>query len=71
MKNATRDIDEMYANLCRLEEKEVNTGNEGVDRGFGGEHEIMREDFWREMENSENPFETICFFISKGYLKNI
>ena len=66
------DIDEMYANLCRMEE-EVMTGKEVVDgAGFGhSEQEMMREDFWREMENSENPFETICFFISKGYLENI
>jgi hypothetical protein len=65
------DIDEMYAKLCRLEE-EGTTWKAGVDGGFGRrEQEIMREDFWREMENSENPFETICFFISKGYLDNI
>lgn len=65
------DIDEMYATLCRLEE-EGTTWKAGVDSAFGHrEQEIMREDFWREMENSENPFETICFFISKGYLDSI
>ncbi len=62
------DIDEMYANLCRIEEEEVVTGTEVVDGGSG--QEMMREDFWREMENSD-PFESACFFIAKGYLDNI
>jgi len=65
------DIDEMYSNLCQLEEEEgissaqySTTANSGV--------EMMREDFWREMEqHSDDPFETICFYISKGYLENI
>jgi hypothetical protein len=65
------NIDEMYADLCRLEEDSI-TGKGVIDGGSGmREQEMMREDFWREMENSEDPFQTICFFISKGYLANI
>ncbi len=67
------DIDEMYAKLCRMEEEEeeevLMTGKEVIDGG--SRQEMMREDFWRELENSENPFETVCFFIAKGYLDNI
>jgi hypothetical protein len=36
-----------------------------------GRLEMMKEDFWREMERSEDPFETVCFYISKGYLGNV
>jgi len=60
------DIDEMYSKLQQLEE----------DGGMAGQtaaavNDMMKEDFWREMEHSDDPFETICFYISKGYLENI
>jgi len=62
------DIDEMYSNLCQLEEE----GSNGQSRGIELESiDAMKEDFWREMERSDDPFETICFYISKGYLENI
>lgn len=59
------DIDEMYANLCRLEE-DSSLENAVVEEDIG-----LKEDFWREMERSDDPFETLCFFISKGSLENI
>lgn len=64
------DIDEMYSNLCQLEEEgmtksTIASRSEEVER-----LEMTRESFWREMENASNPVETICFYISKGYLEN-
>ena len=65
------DIDEMYLNFCQLEEdgmREQSTSanqSEEFDR-----QDMMKENFWREMEISGDPFETICFYISKGYLEN-
>lgn len=64
-------IDDMYSKLCELEEQ----GGGGQSIAGRGEDtrslEVMTEDFWREMEHSVDPFETICFYISKGYLENI
>eukprot|EP00571_Detonula_confervacea_P014445 CAMPEP_0172306174 /NCGR_PEP_ID=MMETSP1058-20130122/7296_1 /TAXON_ID=83371 /ORGANISM="Detonula confervacea, Strain CCMP 353" /LENGTH=1547 /DNA_ID=CAMNT_0013017977 /DNA_START=1 /DNA_END=4644 /DNA_ORIENTATION=- len=66
------DIDEMYSNLCQLEEDGPTGQSTTVDRGDElGRLDITKEDFWREMEHSDDPFETICFYISKGYLENI
>ena len=56
------DIDEMYSNLVQLEEE----GKTSVDEV--GKMDTMKEDFWREMEHADDPFETMCFYISKGYL---
>ena len=56
------DIDEMYSNLVQLEEE----GKPSVDEV--GKMDTMKEDFWREMEHADDPFETMCFYISKGYL---
>ena len=59
------DIDKMYADLCLLEEE----GATGRTRDEElGRSDARKEDFWREMEHSDDPFETICFYISKGYL---
>ena len=59
------NIDEMYANLCQLEEEGKSTTT-----NFDN-NDALKEDFWREMEHSDDPFETICFYMSKGYLENI
>ncbi|KAL7480003.1 hypothetical protein ACHAW6_005715 [Cyclotella cf. meneghiniana] len=64
------DIDGMYSTLCELAE------DSGFPSAAGTKHNIAgildsKEDFWREMEHSDDPFETMCFFISKGYLDNI
>ena len=63
----------MYSNLCQLEEDGAGTRqSNAVGRGEEFERlEMTKEDFWREMEHSDDPFETICFYISKGYLENI
>lgn len=66
------DIDEMYSTLCQLEEDGVTGQSTPAERGEElGRLEMMKEDFWREMEHSDDPFETICFYMSKGYLENI
>ena len=62
----------MYSNLCRLEEDGISEQSAAAGGGEQFERlEMMKEDFWREMEHSDDPFETICFYISKGYLENI
>lgn len=59
------DIDEMYANLLQLEEEgKFPSPPTSLT-------ETQKEGFWREIELSDDPFETIAFYISKGYLSNI
>jgi len=68
------DIDEMYSSLCQLEEDSHTISGQSTQAGRAAEFERIeatKEDFWREMEHSDDPFETICFYISKGYLENI
>ncbi|KAL7550009.1 hypothetical protein ACHAWF_014291 [Thalassiosira exigua] len=70
------NIDEMYSKLCGLKEEEEEMSGKppagGGEEGFSGQISgPMTEDFWRDMENSDDPFETICFYISKGYLESI
>lgn len=60
------DIDDIYAKLLSSSEGSQPHMIESVER-----QQMKKEEFWREMENSEDPFETICFFISKGYLDNV
>jgi hypothetical protein len=60
------DIDDIYAKLLSSSEGSQPHMMESVER-----QQMKKEEFWREMENSEDPFETICFFISKGYLDNV
>ena len=59
------DIDDIYSRLLGLSEGPQQAQRDSVER-----QEMKKEEFWREMEHSEDPFETICFFISKGYLEN-
>jgi hypothetical protein len=59
------DIDDIYLRLLSLSEGPQTHMMDSVER-----QEMKKEEFWREMEHSEDPFETICFFISKGYLEN-
>ena len=60
------DIDDIYSRLLSLSEgPQPAHVMDSVER-----QEMKKEEFWREMEHSEDPFETICFFISKGYLEN-
>jgi hypothetical protein len=60
------DIDDIYSRLLSLSEgPQAHNVIDSVER-----QEMKKEEFWREMEHSEDPFETICFFISKGYLEN-
>jgi hypothetical protein len=52
-----------------LEEEKKTEQNSAVNIDEElGKVEMMSEDFYREMEQSEDHFETICFCISKGYL---
>ena len=52
-----------------MEEEKKTEQNSAVDIDEElGKVEMMSEDFYREMEQSEDHFETICFCISKGYL---
>ena len=63
------DIDEMYSNLRRLEEEGMglqSNANEDFAR-----LDMMKEDFWRDMEHSDDPFDTVCHFMSKGYTGNL
>lgn len=64
------DIDEMYSNLCHLEEEVATATAMGQQSDPLVDGEIMKEDFWREMEHSDDPFVTICYYISKGYLEH-
>jgi hypothetical protein len=32
-------------------------------------HLLKKLESWREMEHADDPFETMCFYISKGYLE--
>jgi len=55
-----------------LEEENKTEQNSAVDRDEElGKVEMMSEDFYREMEQSDDHFETICFCISKGYLRSL
>lgn len=58
----------MYSTLQDMAEGKQNQSLAADTGGFGRQGS---EEFWREMENSYDPFETICFYISKGYLENI
>ena len=57
----------MYSNLCELSDDngafttatDVNSANNS------------KEAFWREMEHSEDPLETVCYFLSRGHLDKI
>ena len=60
------DIDDIYSRLLSLSEGSQQPQLDSVEQ-----QEMKKEEFWREMEHSEDPFETICFFISKGYLDNV
>jgi len=61
------DINSMYYNLLQLEE--------GKKAGLSNEKKItdaMKENFWRDLEQSDSdPFDTIGFYIAKGYLDHI
>ena len=61
------DINDMYYYLLQLEEEKK--------AGLSNEKKVtdaMKEDFWRELEQSDSdPFDTIGFYIAKGYLDNI
>ncbi|KAL9180902.1 hypothetical protein ACHAXT_009707 [Thalassiosira profunda] len=67
------DIDDMYSKLCRREEEEGGPPSAPFPARGGDDasrSEARKEDFWREMERSDDPFETICFYMSKGYLED-
>jgi hypothetical protein len=54
------DIDEMYSTLMEFADtKPQVTSND------------LKEAFWREMEHSDDPFQTVCFFLSRGHLEDI
>lgn len=61
------DINSMYYNLLQLEEEKK--------AGLSNEKKVtdaMKEDFWRDLEQSDSdPFDTIGFYIAKGYLDHI
>ena len=63
------DIDEMYSSLCELTEDD--TGNSHVIEGEEFGRQVAKEEFWRNMEQSDDPFETICLYISRGTLEDI
>jgi hypothetical protein len=60
----------MYSTLCELADENGFPSAAGTKQSYAGRPD-SKEDFWREMEHSDDPFETMCFFISKGYLDNI
>ena len=63
----------MYARLCRREGAEGGPPSAPFAARGGDDasrSEARKEDFWREMERSDDPFETICFYLSKGYLED-
>ena len=59
------DIDDIYSRLLTISESPQQVPIESPEK-----QEMKKEEFWREMEQSEDPFETVCFFISKGFLEN-
>ena len=61
------DIDEMYSDLCEVADTSITSADAGNIFGRND----SREEFWREMEHSDDPFETLCFYISKGYLEGV
>jgi len=66
------NIDEINSYISRLEEEQRAEHNLSSNRD--GEFEVsemMREDFWREMEQTDDNFETISWFLSKGFLVNL
>ena len=62
------DIDEMYSNLCELADD--NDVFSTADKPQNTTRD-SNEEFWREMEHSDDPFETVCHFLSRGYLDDI
>ena len=58
----------MYSNLRELTDGKTDQTLASEGSGFGKQGS---EEFWREMEQSDDPFDTICFYISKGHLENI
>jgi hypothetical protein len=63
------NIDEINSFLNRLEEEQRMELSLSSNRDGEFEvSEVMREDFWREMEQSDDNFETISWFLSKGFL---
>lgn len=63
------DIDDMYSNLC--EQHTSDSGSFSAETKPQPRNTDSKEAFWREMENSDDPFETICYFLSRGYLEDI
>lgn len=66
------NIDEINSYLCRLEEEQ--RAEHSLSSNRDGEFkvsDVMREDFWREMEQSDDNFETISWFLSKGFLVDL
>lgn len=61
------DIDEMYSMLCETTD---GSGDFSAAKSLnaGGD---SKEDFWREMEGCDDPFETICHFLSRGYIDGV
>lgn len=66
------NIDEINSYLSRLEEEQRVEHSLSSNRdGELKVSEVMREDFWREMEQSDDNFETISWFLSKGFLVDL
>lgn len=63
------DIDEMYSNLC----EQLSSDNMALSEITKPQQSSTdsKEAFWREMEHSDDPFETICYFLSRGHLEDI
>ena len=57
---------DIYSRLLSLSEGPQQLQTDSLEQ-----QEMKKEEFWREMDHSDDPFETICFFISKGYLDNV
>lgn len=63
------DIDEMYSKLCELADDSGAISAAAKQQNAGGD---SKESFWREMEHSDgDPFETICYFLSRGHLEDL
>jgi hypothetical protein len=57
----------MYSNLCELADDTHSAMGRDQNLGEPG----SKEEFWRELEHSDDPFETMCFFIAKGHIEDI
>ena len=58
----------MYTNLSELDDE--TEAQSVVKRTHHGSNDA-KETFWRELEKSDDPFQTMCFFLSTGYLDDI